>query len=132
MRTVNKQILLGCVGKDPEVKQLPSSKTVVTVVLATNYQYKRADGEKIEETDWHTVVFFGGLAEIAQRYVRKGRTIYVEGRTRKNRHAGEDGVVKYYSDVIAEDLVLIGGYGESKNEKTKPTEKQEDHDEVPF
>ena len=110
MASVNKVIVLGNVGKDPEVRYAPSGDAFTTVSVATTRNWKdKASGEKREETEWHRVVFNARLAEIVGQYVKKGKPIYVEGRLRTRKWQDKDGAEKYTTDIIAETLQLLGG-----------------------
>lgn len=109
MASVNKVILVGNCGRDPEVRYLPSGEAVANVTLATSTRRKdKTSGEMIEETEWHRVSFFGRLAEIAGEYVKKGRPIYVEGRIKTRKYTDKDGVEKYATDIIANEMQLLG------------------------
>jgi single-strand DNA-binding protein len=110
MASVNKVILIGNCGRDPEVRYLPSGSAVATVSIATSSKRKdKQSGEMIEETQWHRVTFFDRLAEIAGEYVKKGRPIYVEGRLKYGKFTNKDGVEQNTSDIIATEMQLLGG-----------------------
>ena len=110
MASVNKVILVGNCGRDPEIRYLPSGQAVATVSVATSSKRKdKNSGEMIEETQWHRVTFFDRLAEIAGEYVKKGRPIYVEGRLKYGKYTGQDGVERNTVDIIATELQLLGG-----------------------
>lgn len=110
MSSVNKAIILGHAGRDAEVKYLPSGKAVATVSIATSSRRKDKDtGETIEDTQWHRVQFFDRLAEIAGEYVKKGKSIYVEGRIRYGKYTDKDGIEKSTVDIIATEMQLLGG-----------------------
>jgi single-strand DNA-binding protein len=109
MASVNKVILIGNLGRDPEVRYTPSGSAVCNVSLATTRNWKNKDsGEKVEETEWHRVVFYDRLAEIAGEYLKKGRPIYVEGRLKTRKWQDKDGVEKYTTEVIAEEMKMLG------------------------
>lgn len=113
MASVNKVILIGNLGKDPEVRYMPSGKAVANVTIATNESWKdRNTGEKQERTEWHNVVFYSPLAEIAGQYLRKGSTVFVEGRlqTRKwqDKTTQQD---RYTTEIIANEMKMLGGRG---------------------
>jgi single-strand DNA-binding protein len=109
MASVNKVILIGNLGRDPEVRYTPSGAAVCNVTLATSRQWKdKTSGEKQEETEWHRVVFYDRLAEIAGEYLRKGRPVYVEGRLKTRKWQDKDGVEKYTTEVIAGQMQLLG------------------------
>jgi len=109
MASVNKVILVGNCGRDPEIRYLPSGQAVANVSLATTSKRKdKNSGELVEETQWHRVTFFDRLAEIAGEYVKKGRPIYVEGRLVYRKYTDKDGVEKSATDIIATEMQLLG------------------------
>jgi single-strand DNA-binding protein len=109
MASVNKVILIGNCGRDPEIRYLPSGSAVANVTLATSSKRKdKTSGETIEDTQWHRITFYDRLAEIAGEYVKKGRPIYVEGRLKYGKYTGQDGVEKNTVDIIATELQLLG------------------------
>jgi single-strand DNA-binding protein len=110
MASVNKVILLGNCGRDPEVRYLPSGQAVANVSIATSSRRKdRTSGEMVEDTQWHRVTFYDRLAEIAGEYVKKGRPLYVEGRIKYGKYTDQAGVEKNTVDIIATELQLLGG-----------------------
>jgi single-strand DNA-binding protein len=110
MASVNKVILVGNCGRDPEIRYLPSGQAVANVSVATSSRRKdKNTGESIESTEWHRVTFYDRLAEIAGEYVRKGRPIYVEGRLKYGKYTDQSGVEKNTVDIIATELQLLGG-----------------------
>ena len=109
MASVNKVILMGNLGRDPEVRYLPSGDPVANITIATSSRYKGKTGETVEETEWHRVTFFGRLAEIASQYLKKGRPVYVEGRIKTNKYTDKNGVERYSTDIIASEMQLLGG-----------------------
>ena len=110
MASVNKVILVGNCGRDPEIRYLPSGAAVANVTLATSSKRKdKTSGETIEDTQWHRITFYDRLAEIAGEYVKKGRPIYVEGRLKYGKYTGQDGVEQNTVDIIATELQLLGG-----------------------
>lgn len=112
MASVNKVILVGNLGADPETRYMPSGDAITTIRLATTDRFKDKSGEKQERTEWHRVVFFGRLAEIAGEYLKKGRSVYVEG-TLRTREWEKDGVKRYTTEVVANEMQMLGGRGES-------------------
>jgi single-strand DNA-binding protein len=120
MASVNKVILIGNLGRDPEVRYAPSGSAICNVTLATSRQWKdKTSGEKQEETEWHRVVFYDRLAEIAGEYLKKGRPVYVEGRLKTRKWTDKDGVEKYTTEIVASEMQLLGsregmGDGESR------------------
>ena len=110
MASVNKVILIGNCGRDPEVRYMPSGQAVANVSIATSSRRKdRTSGELVEDTQWHRVTFYERLAEIAGEYVKKGRPIYVEGRLKYGKYTDQSGVEKNTVDIIATELQLLGG-----------------------
>jgi single-strand DNA-binding protein len=110
MASVNKVILVGNCGRDPEIRYLPSGQAVANVSVATSSRRKdKNTGETIEDTQWHRVTFYDRLAEIAGEYVRKGRPIYVEGRLKYGKYTDQAGVEKNTVDIVATELQLLGG-----------------------
>jgi single-strand DNA-binding protein len=112
-KSVNKVILLGNVGKDPEVKFLPSGLPVANLTLATSDRFKDKAGEWQDRTEWHNVVLWQRLAEIAGEYLKKGGKVYIEGRLQtRSWDDKQTGQKKYMTEVVASDLILLGGRGE--------------------
>lgn len=109
MASINKVILIGNVGRDPETRYSPNGGAICNLSIATTRNWKdKASGEKREETEWHRVVFYDRLAEIVGEYVKKGRPIYVEGRLKTRKWQDKDGVEKYTTEIIAEEMQLLG------------------------
>ena len=109
MASVNKVILIGNCGRDPEIRYLPSGSAVANVTLATSTKRKdKTSGETIEDTQWHRITFYDRLAEIAGEYVKKGRPIYVEGRLKYGKFTNKDGVEQNTCDIIATEMQLLG------------------------
>jgi len=112
-KSVNKVILIGNLGKDPEVKYTPQGTPVAKITLATNERYKDKDGNSQDRTEWHNVVLWQRLAEIAGEYLKKGGKVYIEGRLQtRSWDDKQTGQKKYMTEVVANDLVLLGGRGE--------------------
>ncbi|MBP6622928.1 MAG: single-stranded DNA-binding protein [Alcaligenes sp.] len=110
MASVNKVILVGNLGRDPEVRYSAEGSAICNISIATTSQWKdRTSGEKREETEWHRVVFYNRLAEIAGEYLRKGRPVYVEGRLRTRKWTGQDGQERFTTEIIAEQMQMLGG-----------------------
>ena len=108
MASVNKVILVGNLGRDPEVRYLPDGGAVANISIATTSKYKNKAGEMVEETEWHRVSFFGRLAEIAGEYLKKGRSVYVEGRIKTRKYTDKEGIEKFATDIIATEMQLLG------------------------
>lgn len=108
MSSVNKVILIGNVGRDPEVRYDPSGKAIANVSLATTRSWKNKDGERQEATDWHRLMMFDRIGEIAGQYVRKGSQIYIEGRIRYGEYTDKEGVKRYTTEIVVSSLQLLG------------------------
>lgn len=109
-RGVNKVILVGNLGKDPEVRYSPSGSAMANVTLATTESWKdKQTGEKQEKTEWHRVVFFNRLAEIVGEYLKKGSQVYVEGRLQTRKWQGQDGQDRYTTEIVANEMQMLGG-----------------------
>jgi len=111
MASVNKVILIGNLGADPEVRYLPSGDAVTNIRIATTDVWKDKSGEKQEHTEWHRIAFFGKLAEIAGEYLKKGSPVYVEGRIRTRKWQDKEGQDKYSTEIVADRMQLLGGRG---------------------
>jgi len=110
MASVNKVILVGNLGADPEVRYLPSGDAVANIRLATTDRYKdKASGEFKEMTEWHRVSFFGRLAEIVSEYLKKGSSVYIEGRIRTRKWQAQDGTDRYSTEIVADQMQMLGG-----------------------
>ena len=115
MRGVNKAIILGRAGKDTEVRSTKGGKSVASMSIATDSSWVK-DGEKHEKTEWHKVVAWGKLAEIAGDYVHKGKQVYIEGRIQTQSWVDEQGNKRYSTEIVADQIVLLGGKDESKKQ----------------
>jgi len=149
MASVNKVILVGNLGRDPETRYMPDGAAITNVSVATSFQWTdKASGEKKEETEWHRVVFRGRLAEIAGEYLKKGSQIYVEGRLRTRKWQDKEGQERYTTEVMADTMKMLGSRsgagepraepsaesrGEAKTASKKPAGKFDDmEDDIPF
>tara|TARA_B100001029_G_C14977559_1_gene404006 strand:- start:482 stop:898 length:417 start_codon:yes stop_codon:yes gene_type:complete len=138
MAGVNKVILLGHLGKDPDVKKLDSGKSVANFSLATSEVYKNKEGEKVTNTEWHNIVLWSPLAEIAESYLKKGSQLYLEGKISNRSYEDKDGVKKYISEVVGRDITLLGkptseGSNEnSNNEGATNSNVSDEVDDLPF
>ena len=111
MASVNKVILIGNLGKDPETRYLPSGDAVTNINIATSEKWKDKSGETQEHTEWHRVAFFGKTAEIAGEYLKKGSPVYVEGRIRTRKWQDKEGQDRYSTEIVADRMQLLGGRG---------------------
>ena len=124
-RGVNKVILIGTLGKDPEVRYAQSGSALASVSLATNESWKDKNGEKQERTEWHRVKFFGRLAEIAGEYLKKGSQVYIEGSLRTEKYTDKAGVEKYSTDIIANEMQMLGGRPDASRSEASGGERSE-------
>ncbi len=128
-RGVNKVILIGNLGADPEVRYMPSGDAMATLSLATSETWKdKQTGQTQEQTEWHRVVLFGRLAEIAREYLKKGRQVYIEGTLRTRKWQGQDGQDRYTTEIVARKMQFLGSRGTSDQ---APLEEEE-FDDIPF
>ncbi len=112
-RGVNKVIIVGNLGGDPETRYMPSGSAVTNFTVATNESWKdKQTGEQKERTEWHRVAMFNRLAEVAAEYLRKGSSVYVEGKLRTRKWQGQDGQDRYTTEIIADEMQMLGGRGE--------------------
>jgi single-strand DNA-binding protein len=110
MASVNKVIIVGNLGRDPEVRYNPNGGAWCTVSIATTRNWKdKTSGERVEETEWHRVVFNDRLAEIAGEYLKKGRSVYVEGRLKTRKWTDKDGIEKFTTEIVANEMQMLGG-----------------------
>ncbi len=121
MASVNKVILVGNLGRDPETRYMPDGAAITNVSLATSYQWTdKASGEKKEETEWHRVVFRARLAEIAGEYLKKGSQVYVEGRIRTRKWQDKEGADKYTTEIMAQEMKMLGSRAGSGEPRAEP------------
>ncbi|KWR78049.1 single-stranded DNA-binding protein [Cupriavidus sp. SHE] len=117
MASVNKVILVGNLGADPETRYMPSGDAVTNIRIATTDRYKdKQSGEFKEATEWHRIAFFGKLAEIAGQYLKKGSSVYIEGRIRTRKWQDQSGQDKYSTEIVADQMQMLGGRGGSSSE----------------
>ena len=134
-RGINRVILIGNLGNDPETRYTQGGMAVTTIRLATTNVRKDRDGNTQERTEWHRVKFFGKLAEIAAEYLRKGSQVYVEGSIRYSEHTGDDGQKRYYTDIIADEMQMLGGRGDGeRRQQQRQPAPADDFDDgiIPF
>lgn len=134
---VNKVILVGNLGRDPEVRSTQGGSTITNVTIATTDSRKdKQSGEWVENTEWHRVVFFGRLAEVAGEYLRKGSQVYVEGRLQTRKWTDKDGVERYSTEVVAGEMQMLGGRQDqqSRPQQSQPKQASGDDfdDSIPF
>lgn len=109
MAGVNKVILIGNLGIDPEVRTLESGVKVCRLSIATSESYTNKEGNRVEQTEWHSVTLWRGLAEIAEKYLTKGNKVYVEGKLRTRSYKDKDGVDRYSTEIVADNMQMLGG-----------------------
>jgi len=122
MASVNKVILVGNLGRDPEVRYSAEGAALCNVSIATTHQWKdRSTGEKREDTEWHKVVFYNRLAEIAGEFLKKGRSVYIEGRIKTRKYQDkETGTDRYSTEIVAEEMQMLGGSGMADGQASQP------------
>lgn len=142
MSGINKVILVGHLGKDPEVRHLDGGVSVASFPLATSETFTK-DGKKIEQTEWHNIVMWRGLADIASKYLQKGKLVYIEGKLRTRSYEDKEGSKRYTTEVVAENFTMLGRKsdfeaGGSNGIAAKPEEEPVDFtqanpdDDLPF
>ena len=145
--SVNKVILIGNLGKDPEIRHLENGAAVANFSIATSENYKdRKTGEKVSQTEWHNIVAWRGLAEIAEKYLKKGAKVYIEGKLKTRTWQDKEGNNRYSTEVITDNLTMLGSVGESMSNSnsvksdengSKPSPEKEfsspdENDDLPF
>jgi single-strand DNA-binding protein len=129
----NKAILIGRLGKDPEVKYTPDGMLITNFSIATDESYKDKSGSKVQKSTWHNIVCFNKLAEIAGEYLKKGALVMIEGRIQNDSYTDKDNVKKYTSKIVASTMKMLGGKQESHNEQQPQTAATSTpEDDVPF
>lgn len=119
MASINRATIIGNVGRDPELRYSAAGAAVCNITVATSRNWKdKTSGEKVEETEWHRVVFYDRLAEIAGEYLKKGRSVYVEGRLKTRKWTDKEGVERYTTEIVAENMQMLGG--REDGERTAP------------
>lgn len=141
-RGVNKAILIGNVGKDPEVKHLENGMVIANFPLATSEGYKNKDNERVTTTEWHNIVLFRNLAEVAEKYVKKGDPLYIEGRIRTRSWEDKDGNKRYTTEIVGNNMQMLGsapkGDNGSSSQENQVTESEgstgipDEQDDLPF
>lgn len=121
MAGINKVILVGNLGKDPEIRSLENGVSVAKFPLATSESYKNRNGERVETTEWHNIVMWRGLAEIAEKYLKKGSRIYIEGKIRTRSYDDKDGNKKYITEIEADNMLMLDGRGDRPDVGNMPS-----------
>lgn len=125
--SVNKVILVGNVGRDPEIRHLDTGVAVANFPLATSETYTAKNGERVTTTEWHNIVLWRGLAEVAEKYVTKGRQLYIEGRIRTRSYDDKDGIKKYMTEIYGDVMQMLGSRSDnqgSENQSTSPSSER--------
>lgn len=146
--SVNKVILIGNLGKDPEVRHLENGAVVANFTLATSESYTDKNGNRVENTDWHDIVVWRGLAEVVEKYVRKGHKVYIEGKLKKRSWQDKEGNTRYTTEVVAEELTMLNRLDQNESQRSAPysnqgtpqqpsqidniINKDGEHDDLPF
>ena len=124
MRGVNKCIIVGNLGQDPETRYMPSGDAVTNISIATSESWKdKQTGEQKTRTEWHRVIFFRRLAEIAAEYLRKGSQVYIEGKLRTNKWQDKNGNDRYTTEIVAHEMQMLGGRGDGNQGAKVPSSK---------
>lgn len=137
--SVNKVILIGNLGKDPEVRNLESGVSVASFSLATSESYTNKSGERVNNTEWHNIVLWRGLADVAAKYLKKGSKIYVEGKLRSRSWQDQEGNTRYTTEVVADNMTMLdrasnpeGGNASESQQAPEVNLPQDDTDDLPF
>lgn len=115
MASVNKVILIGNLGKDPEVRHLEGGVAVARFPIATSESFKDKSGQRQERTEWHNIVVWRGLAEVAEKYLKKGNSVYIEGKLRTNNYQDKDGIQRYSTEIVVDNMTMLGGRNDAGN-----------------
>ena len=133
MAGVNKVILVGNLGKDPEVRYLDNGVAVANFSLATTENYKNKAGERVSQTEWHNIVLWRGLAEVAEKYLKKGASVYVEGKIRTKKWEDKDGNTRYNTEILADNIKMLGGKPSQEDSSSSASVSTDDKsDDLPF
>ena len=125
MSSVNKVILIGNLGRDPEMRYLPSGSAVASLAIATTDKYKDKTGNMVEATEWHRVSFFDRTAEVCGQYLKKGSQVYIEGSLKTRKYTDKDGVEKYATEIRGDRMQMLGGKGDSDKGHAEPEQRTE-------
>ena len=120
-RGINKAIIVGTLGNDPDVRHSQGGSTITKISVATNEQWKDKNGDKNERTEWHRITFFGKLAEIAGEYLKKGSQVYIEGRIQTSKYQAQDGTDRYSTEIVANEMQMLG----ERSEPSRPAQSAE-------
>jgi single-strand DNA-binding protein len=132
MSGVNKVILLGRLGKDPEIRVLEGGRKVANFTLATSESYKDKNGNKQEATEWHNCVFWGPIVEVIEKYVKKGQQLCVDGKLRTRSYEDKEGVKKYVTEILGNSLHMFGKGNNEPAQEAEVVSTEQDEDDLPF
>ena len=136
MAGVNKVILIGNLGKDPELRYLDNGVAVANFSLATTENYKNKSGERVSQTEWHNVVVWRGLAEVAEKYLRKGASVYIEGKIKTRKWEDKEGNTRYNTEILADNMNMLGGKPSKEDSLSSsaslPVTNDDKSDDLPF
>jgi single-strand DNA-binding protein len=122
MASINRVILVGNLGKDPEIRHLEGGVAVARFPIATSETYKDKTGNKVERTEWHNIVAWRGLAEVAEKYLKKGQSVYVEGKIRSNNYQDKEGIQRYSIEIVADNMTMLGGRSDGNGQGSNAQE----------
>lgn len=141
MAGINKVILVGNLGKDPEVRHLENGASVANFPLATTESYKDKNGNRQEQTEWHNIVLWRGLAQVAEQYLKKGSQVYIEGKIRSRSWQDKEGNTRYTTEIVGDNMTMLGGRSDNnasktaESSRTSPVEnnnEDDSKDDLPF
>ena len=133
MSGVNKVILIGNLGKDPDVRYLDNGVAVANFSLATTENYKNKQGERVSQTEWHNVVLWRGLAEIAEKFLKKGSSVYIEGKIKTRKWEDKEGKTRYNTEILTDNMTMLGGMKLQKDSSLSASSTSVDTpDDLPF
>ena len=137
--SVNKVILLGRIGRDPDVRYMPNGEAVANFSIATSESWKDKNGERVTKTEWHNVTLYRKLAEIAGQYLKKGSQVYIEGKIQSRKYTGKDGIERTAYEIIGSEMKMLGGNTGTESVPTPPTKQEpkstqadDFDDDIPF
>ena len=127
MAGVNKVIILGNLGVDPEIRTLESGVKVCRLSVATSESYTNKSGDRVDQTEWHSITLWRGMAEVAEKYLKKGNKVYIEGKLRTRSYKDKDGIERYITEIVADNMELLGGSGgdRASSSSTSPNPQSE-------
>lgn len=144
MAGVNKVILVGNLGKDPEVRHLENGTAVANFSMATTESYKDKNGQRQDITEWHNIVLWRGLAEVAEKYLRKGNQVYIEGKLKTRSWQDKDGNTRYTTEIVGDNMTMLGSKSDNRSDSSQPNqenksespdpqlEEKDESDDLPF